>query len=106
MLNVCEFSWNWIPSLEWEMEIRRLVFISFVLEVPQDQGGFIRPAQDCRVASMLRAYQWGNRANIVNGVEWLWNPDSFVICFCGSEGAQRSIAFLAFLLYSPIKKLL
>ena len=35
--------------------------------------------------------------NIVNRLEWLYNPsDAFVTCFCGLEGAQRSIAFLAF----------
>ena len=43
---------------------------------------------------------------IVNWVEWLWNPsDSFVICFCGPESAQRSKEFLSFWLYWPIKKL-
>ena len=32
--------------------------------------------------------------SIVNWVEWLWNPsDSFVICFCGPESAQRSKEF-------------
>ena len=44
--------------------------------------------------------------NIVNWVEWLWNPsDSFVICFCGPESAQRSKEFLSFWLYWPIKTL-
>ena len=43
---------------------------------------------------------------IVNWVEWLWNPsDSFVICFCGPESAQRSKEFLSFWLYWPIKTL-
>ena len=36
---------------------------------------------------------------IVNWVEWLWNPsDSFVICFCGPESAQRSKEFLFWLI--------
>ena len=44
--------------------------------------------------------------DIVNWVEWLWNPsDSFVICFCGPESAQRSKEFLSFWLYWPIKTL-
>ena len=44
--------------------------------------------------------------SIVNWVEWLWNPsDSFVICFCGPESAQRSKEFLSFWLYWPIKTL-
>ena len=44
--------------------------------------------------------------NIVNWVEWLWNAsDSFVICFCGPESAQRSKEFLSFWLYWPIKTL-
>ena len=43
---------------------------------------------------------------IVNWVEWLWNPsDSFVICFCGPESAQRSKEFLSFWLYWPMKTL-
>ena len=43
-------------------------------------------------------------SGIVNRLEWLWNPsDSFVICFSGPDGAQRSIAFLAFWSYLPIK---
>ena len=43
---------------------------------------------------------------IVNWVEWLWNPsDSFVICFCGPESAQRSKVFLSFWLYWAIKTL-
>ena len=43
---------------------------------------------------------------IVNWVEWLWNPsDSFVICFCGPESAQRSKEFLSFWLCWPIKTL-
>ena len=41
---------------------------------------------------------------IVNRLEWLWSPSgAFVICFCGPEGAQSSIAFLAFWSYWPIK---
>ena len=45
-------------------------------------------------------------STIVNWVEWLWNPsDSFVICFCGPESAQRSKEFLSFWLYWPIKTL-
>ena len=45
-------------------------------------------------------------SGIVNWVEWLWNPsDSFVICFCGPESAQRSKEFLSFWLYWPIKTL-
>ena len=44
--------------------------------------------------------------SIVNWVEWLWNPsDSFVICFCWPESAQRSKEFLSFWLYWPIKTL-
>ena len=44
--------------------------------------------------------------SIVNWVEWLWNPwDSFVICFCGPESAQRSKEFLSFWLYWPVKTL-
>ena len=46
------------------------------------------------------------RLCIVNWVEWLWNPsDSFVICFCGPESAQRTKEFLSFWLYWPIKTL-
>ena len=40
---------------------------------------------------------------IVNGVGRLWRPpDSFAMCFCGPEGTQRSIAFLAMWSYWPI----
>ena len=47
-----------------------------------------------------------NKQTIVNWVEWLWNlSDSFVICFCGPESAQRSKEFLSFWLYWPIKTL-
>ena len=39
----------------------------------------------------------GHLLTIVNRLEWLWNlSDSFVICFCGPDRAQRSVAFLAF----------
>ena len=44
------------------------------------------------------------RLGIVNRVEWLWNPsDSLVICFCGLDGEQDSIAFLTFWSYWPTK---
>ena len=52
----------------------------------------------------LFAWSTFQHAVIVNWVEWLWNPsDSFVICFCGPESAQRSKEFLSFWLYWPIK---
>ena len=54
----------------------------------------------------FRTLQIRVRSDIVNWVEWLWNPsDSFVICFCGPESAQRSKEFLSFWLYWPIKTL-
>lgn len=39
-----------------------------------------------------------NLSTSFSWVEWFWNPlaYSFVICFCTPDGAQRSIAFLAF----------
>ena len=41
---------------------------------------------------------------IVIRLQWIWNPSvSFVICFCEPDGAQRSIALLAFWFYWPIK---
>ena len=44
--------------------------------------------------------------SIINRVEQLWPPsDSFVICFCGLEGAQRSITSLSFWSYLPINTL-
>ena len=56
--------------------------------------------------SRVASNSYWNGYTIVNWVERLWNPsDSFVICFCGPESAQRSKEFLSFWLYRPIKTL-
>ena len=63
---------------------------------------------DCKLfcaiffSNLVRRLFW--RSTIANRLEWLWNPpDSFVICFYGPDGAQRSTAIPAFWSYWPIK---
>ena len=63
---------------------------------------------DCKLfcaiffSNFVRRLFW--RSTIANRLEWLWNPpDSFVICFCGPDGAQRSTAIPVCWSYWPIK---
>ena len=69
-----------------------------------DKGHAIRQRLSKVIQHSIGTVELGKfvRYIIVNWVEWLWNrSDSFVICFCGPESAQRSKEFLSFLW--PIK---
>ena len=82
-------------------------FLSFLsLRILDIQCYSLIQKQKQNLWATLRTTVSSRTCTIVNWVEWLWNPsDSFVICFCGPESAQRSKEFLSFWLYWPIKTL-
>ena len=89
--------WTLNPNILLTTDVTRSSFFTMNIQDGAEQLA-------CSKRSDSRARVLG--ITIVNWVEWLWNPsDSFVICFCGPESAQRSKEFLSFWLYWPIKTL-
>ena len=95
-------------SVYWtELTFERTMWVQTVLRFPTNSLCTVELAfKEVQTSAVKNLTHWFAGSYIVNWVEWLWNPsDSFVICFCGPESAQRSKEFLSFWLYWPIKTL-